>query len=161
MARIPELSREAGLEQVEPGIPVGLAAAAPAEDGHPEWDGQPTVPFFPYHVITEATAVMILLALYTFLAIFMPAHLDIKSDPAVTPEGSKPEWYFLFLYAFLHFVPPLVGTLVPAVGILFLIAIPWLDRNPSRKPAERLFAITACVVLTIGIVGLSILGYVE
>lgn len=127
----------------------------------PEWEGQSTVPRFPDVAISEATAVTLLLSLYTVLAIFMPASLDIKADPAVTPVGSRPEWYFLFLNAFLHYAPPLVGTVVPLAGVVFLIALPWLDRNPSRRLGRRPIALAAGAIVVVGLIGLSILGYME
>lgn len=128
-------------------------------DHSEEWGDQPTIKFFPDHIISEVTAVILLLVLYSLLAIFFGAHLDIKSDPAITPEGSKPEWYFLFLFAFLHYVSPLVGTLVPAVGLVFLALLPWIDRNPHRNWKKRPIAMTVCAVLVIGILYLSYEGW--
>ncbi len=128
------------------------------EDHSEEWGDQPTIRFFPDHITSEATAVILLLCLYTVLAIFFSAHLDIKADPAVTPEGSKPEWYFMFLFGFLHFVPPLVGTLVPAVAVGFLIFLPWIDRNPSRAPKKRVIALSIGFLIMVGILVLSYVG---
>jgi len=130
-------------------------------DHEKEWGDQPTVRFVPDHILSEVAAVLLLLSLYTVLAIFMHAGLDIKADPAITPEGSKPEWYFLFLYAFLHFVSPLVGTLVPVVGIVFLVLIPWIDRNPEKKLSKRKLALVLITITMIGIIALSILGEME
>jgi len=130
-------------------------------DHYAEWGDQPTVRFFPEHFTSEVTAMFLILALYTVLCILLPAGLDIKADPMATPTGSKPEWYFLFLYAFLHFVPPLVGTLAPAVGLGALIFLPWIDRNPERAPRKRMVAIIGSLVLLVAIVALSILGMME
>lgn len=128
-------------------------------DHSEEWGDQPTIKFFPDHIISEATAVILLLIVYSLLAIFVGTHLDIKSDPAITPEGSKPEWYFMFLFAFLHYVPPLVGTLAPAVGLGFLALLPWIDRNPERNWKKRPIAMGVCAVLIVGILYLSYLGF--
>lgn len=126
-----------------------------------EWGDQPTIRFFPEHFTSEVTAMVLMLALLTLVCIFFPAPLDIKADPVATPEGSKPEWYFLFLFAYLHFVPPLVGTFTPMVGIVVLTLLPWLDRNPERAPRKRALAIGSSIVLLVIIVALSILGVVE
>ena len=126
-----------------------------------EWGDQETIRFFPDHFISEATAMILLLCLYSLLAIFLPAFLDIKANPAVTPEGSKPEWYFLFLFAFLHYVPPIVGTLAPMVLLVFLGAWPWIDRNPSRKPRKRIFALALAAVVVTTILALTVLGALE
>lgn len=132
-----------------------------SEDHSKEWGDQPTIPFFPHHALSELTSLILLLSLYTLLAVFMPTHLDITANPAVTPEGSKPEWYFLFLFEFLHYVTPLIGTLVPVVGLAFLALIPWIDRNPERAYVKRGLALTMCGLLMTGIVALSILGALE
>lgn len=130
-------------------------------DHEAEWGDQPMMRFFPDHFLSEATAMVVLLALYAVLCIFMPAGLEIKANPAVTPAGIKPEWYFLFLYAFLHYVPPIVGILGSLGGIVFLMAIPWIDRNPSRKPRRRVIAISLSLVLLVSIAALSIIGLMD
>jgi quinol-cytochrome oxidoreductase complex cytochrome b subunit len=130
-------------------------------DHYAEWEGQPTIRFFPDHFISEGTAMILLLCLYSVLCIFFPAFLEVRSNPAVTPTGSKPAWYFLFLYQFLHFVPPLVGTLTPMALLVLLGAWPFLDRNPSRKPRRRVFALTLAAVTVITILTLTYLGAME
>jgi quinol-cytochrome oxidoreductase complex cytochrome b subunit len=130
-------------------------------DHKQEWGDSPTIRFVPDHILTEVAAVVMLLALYTVLAIFVGSHLDIKAEPAITPEGSKPEWYFLFLFEFLHYVPPLVGTIVPAIGVVFLVALPWLDRNPSKRPRDRKIALAVMSIIMVGIVVLSIRGWLQ
>ena len=130
-------------------------------DHYAEWEGQETIRFFPDHFISEAAAMVLLLCLYSVLAIFLPAYLEGRANPAVTPVGSKPAWYFLFLYEYLHFVPPLVGTITPVALLVLLGAWPWLDRNPSRKPRKRVAAITFAVVVVVVIMTLTIIGAVE
>ena len=129
-------------------------------DHEAEWQGQPTIRFFPDHFISEATTMILLLCLYTVLSVFLPAALDARANPAFTPVGIKPAWYFLFLYEFLHFVPPLVGTLAPLVLLVLLAAWPFLDRNPSRKPRKRVVALILAGIVVLTIVSLSVAGAV-
>lgn len=130
-------------------------------DHHAEWEGQETIRFFPDHFISEATAMVLLLCLYSVLAIFFPAYLEGRANPAVTPVGSKPAWYFLFLYEYLHFVPPLVGTITPVVLLVLLGAWPFLDRNPSRKLRKRIVALVFAAIVVVVILTLTIIGAVE
>jgi quinol-cytochrome oxidoreductase complex cytochrome b subunit len=130
-------------------------------DHHAEWEGQETIRFFPDHLISEGTAMILLLCLYTVLAIFFPAYLESRANPAITPIGSKPAWYFLFLYEYLHFVPPIVGTFTPVALLVLLGAWPWIDRNPSRKPRRRIIALIFAAIVVIVILTLTILGAVE
>jgi len=131
------------------------------QDHAAEWQGQETIRFFPDHFISEATAMVLLLCLYAVLAIFFPAFIEARANPAITPVGSKPAWYFLFLYEYLHFVPPLVGTLTPVALLVLLGAWPFLDRNPSRKPRKRVIAIVFAVIVVVVILTLTVLGAVE
>jgi quinol-cytochrome oxidoreductase complex cytochrome b subunit len=119
------------------------------------------IKFFPDHFISEATAMIIVVCLISFLTIFFPAGLESKSSAYITPTAIKPEWYFLFLYALLHFVPELVGVLLPAVGIGGLFALPFLDKNPEIHPLKRKIAMTVFTVLVVGIVTLALIGYFE
>ena len=128
---------------------------------HKEWGDQPTIKFFPFHVTAEITNVFLLLCVYLLLAVLRPAGLETRANPLITPAGIKPEWYFLFLYAFMHYVPPVVGTLAPLVGLGLLAAIPWIDRNPERAPRKRRFAIAGSILVLVGIVILSIIGIME
>jgi cytochrome b6-f complex subunit 4 len=128
---------------------------------HKEWGDQPTIKFFPYHVTAEITNVFLLMCVYVMLAVLSPAGLQTRANALVTPVGIKPEWYFLFLYAFVHYVPPVVGTLTPLVLLVLLAAWPWIDRNPERKPSRRKMALALGVLVILVIVGLSVIGIVE
>lgn len=154
LAAVPERAKG----RIPAGDPVWKQSCTQELDHEAEWAGQPTMRFFPDHFLSEATAMLVLLSLYAVLAIFMPAGLDIKASPLATPTGIKPEWYFLFLYAVLHYVPVVVGVMGSLAGFVFLAAIPWIDRNPSRKPRTRIFAISASILLMVGIVVLTIIG---
>lgn len=132
------------------------------DTGHAdEWGDQPTVRFFPYLFRSEVTAMFLVFTLLTALCIFAPAGLDIIADPSATPQNPKPEWYFLFLNAYLRFVPPIVGTLTPLVSTILLILLPFLDRNPERHPARRLVAIIFSAAALILIAGLTVVGALE
>jgi quinol-cytochrome oxidoreductase complex cytochrome b subunit len=128
---------------------------------HKEWGDQPTIKFFPFHVTAEVTNVFLLMCVYLLLAALRPAGLETRANALITPVGIKPEWYFLFLYAYMHYVPPVVGTLTPLVLLGVLGAWPWIDRNPERKPSRRKIAIAGSVLVILVIVALSIIGIME
>lgn len=74
---------------------------------------------------------------------------------------ARPEWFLLPLYKFRMLLPPsleLIATaVVPAVGGLFLFALPFLDRSPERGVRKRLLFIgpvlfgVACTVVLIAL----------
>jgi quinol-cytochrome oxidoreductase complex cytochrome b subunit len=111
------------------------------------------------HFLAEATAVVLLLCVYSLLCIFLPAVLGVRANPAFAPPGSKPDWYFLFLYQYVRFVPPLIGALTPTVLVVLLAAWPFLDRNPSREPRKRILALVLVVACVISMLALTYAGW--
>jgi cytochrome b6-f complex subunit 4 len=74
-------------------------------------DRKKLIPFFPDYVLDEMIAWYIALALLIVVASLFPAGLEEQADPLSTPAHIKPEWYFLFLYQALKWVPRIVGVL--------------------------------------------------
>ena len=71
------------------------------------------------------------------LIMLWPSELGEKADPFVTPEGIKPEWYFLSTYQLLKYFPKLLGILVSMVPQVLLLLWPFLDRSPERQTGAR------------------------
>ncbi len=125
-----------------------------------------TIPFFPDHALNEAklawVVIMIVVVGAIILANVMPPTLEPPADPYDTPEHTKPEWYFLFLYQFLKYVPapipgPGFGATVPVLALLVLMLWPFLDLS---KETRRSQVIRAAIVVVVGIIVLvlTILG---
>ena len=119
------------------------------------------LPFFPNYMLDEIIAWYVMLAILIVLASLFPAGLEAPADPLHTPEHTKPEWYFLFLYQGLKVVPRIVGVTVPLIGVLVLLLLPLIDRNPRLAPRKRPVAITLGVVSIFGIVGFTIWGWLS
>jgi ubiquinol-cytochrome c reductase cytochrome b subunit len=121
-----------------------------------------TVAYWPSQAAFDALAALfVLLALFA-VSIRIPAHLDAPADPAAS-YLARPEWYFLFLFQLLKYLGgplELLGKVgVPAVGMLFLCALPFLDRAPTRALRERkgILGLVAGALLVISILtGLAI-----
>lgn len=123
--------------------------------------GERAIAFYPDQLVSSLSAVLLVMCLVVILTIFLPVGLQAKADPNLTPAHVKPEWHFLFLYAFLHFMPAAVGIFAPIVAIFALVALPFLDRNPERAPRKRVLAVGGCVLVSLSIVALSVLGYLQ
>ena len=137
---------------------------------HAEYPEKDTIPFFPNYIILEVIVSYLVLALLVVLATVLPAGLEDKADPLNTPQHIKPEYYFLWIYQFIK-VPPmligpgvlaeLAGIFIPAVGIVLLILLPFLDRKAERRPGRRRLAMAVMVLILAVLVGLSIWGLVS
>lgn len=63
----------------------------------------PTTNFWPDQVLKDCIACLAVLAVVLLLAIFRGAELSAPADAATNFDAARPEWYFLFLFEFLHF----------------------------------------------------------
>lgn len=142
--------------------------AGPVPYQHPEYPEEETIPFFPNYIILEVITSYILLAGLIVLVTLLPVGLEEQADPFSTPAHIKPEWYFLWIYQFIK-VPPLVvgpgllaellGIAIPAVGIVLLLLLPFLDRKPERHPRNRKLAMVILLIILLVFVALSIWGW--
>jgi quinol-cytochrome oxidoreductase complex cytochrome b subunit len=126
-----------------------------------------TMPFVPDFLLRDIIGWLSALAVLAALAAFFPAELGKKADPfAAAPIGIKPEWYFMFTFQTLKYLPAKIlsidGEVVGIVGFglagLFLLALPLLDRRAGRGEPSRLFTAIG-VGIIIYIIVLTYLGY--
>jgi len=107
-----------------------------------------SMPFVPNFLLRDVVGWLSALAILAALAAFLPAELGRKADPfAPAPVGIKPEWYFMFMFQTLKYLPShilgiegeVVGILGFGLGGLFLLLVPILDRRTARGEPSRLF----------------------
>jgi quinol-cytochrome oxidoreductase complex cytochrome b subunit len=102
------------------------------------------------------------------LAAIFPWELGEKADPfAPAPAGIKPEWYFLFMFQTLKFLPAkILGMDGEVLGImafnlvaLLLFIVPFVDREPGNRKRRLIFNVIGVAAL-LYIVVMTIVGYV-
>jgi ubiquinol-cytochrome c reductase cytochrome b subunit len=120
-----------------------------------------TVPFWPYFVIKDVFALLVVLTVFWAVVSFMPNYLGhpdnyIEADPLKTPAHIVPEWYYLPFYAILRsftsdvflvqvasfFTGGIVDAkffgVVAMFGAIFVMALtPWLDTSSVRSGRYR------------------------
>ncbi len=121
---------------------------------------QDGVKFWPDIIYKDLLVSFGLFILLVGLVTFIGIHPEAKADPSDTSYIPRPEWYFLFLFEFLKFVPGKIEwvgtTLIPALAVLALFALPFLDKNHLRHWKNRLTGISIMGVVVLGMVGLTI-----
>jgi cytochrome b6 len=125
------------------------------------------MPFFPNFLLRDLVGWLTALAILAALAAYFPAELGEKADPfASAPAGIKPEWYFMFMFQTLKYLPAhilgiegeIVGILGFGLAGLFLLLIPFLDRRTARGEPSTLFTWIGIGIIVYMIV-LTWLGY--
>ena len=132
----------------------------------PEYDRERLLPFFPNYLVDELVAWYVILACLVVLASLFPAGLEGQANPLLTPEHTKPEWYYLGVYQFLKDVPEraigidlpakIIGILTPIIGIGLLVIWPFLDRSPEVLARRRKLAVLGATVVIIAVVALTV-----
>jgi quinol-cytochrome oxidoreductase complex cytochrome b subunit len=144
-----------------------------------EWEKNPQLPrkyhpFFPNFIMRELLVWLIMLNILAVLAVFLPdgigaVHwpLGQKADPfAPPPMVIRPEWYFMFAFQALKFMPAhflfmegeLLGIGVLTVGGLIWLAAPFLAGSFEKGEKPRLLIAYGWLVLLFIIV-MTVAGY--
>ncbi|HEX7343538.1 MAG TPA: cytochrome b N-terminal domain-containing protein, partial [bacterium] len=131
-------------------------------------DKKRTMPFFPNFVLRDVVLWLVVLNIVAILSVFFPWDLGEKADLfAPAPAGIKPEWYFLFMFQTLKFIPghvlflegELLGILVFGLAGLLWILIPFLDRRGQKNQRNPVFQLMGWIIVAF-IVVMTIVGFV-
>ena len=126
------------------------------------------LPFWPHYVLSELIAWYVILGILVTLAAFLPAGLEDRANPLLTPEHVKPEWYFVSVYQFLKVAavfsflgadaPRLLGIVIPGIAMAALFFLPFLDRGPKRPARQRPRMLIILVSVLVILIGLTLWG---
>ena len=106
-------------------------------------EAQDKVHVWPHLLMLEFASILSLMAFVTVFSALVKAPLLGLADVNATPNPSKAPWYFLGLQELLKMFNPMVaGVLLPGIALALLAIVPFIDKNPSKKPDDRKFAIT-------------------
>jgi cytochrome b6 len=103
------------------------------------------LPFWPNFVYREMIVWLVFVGALISLAIFFAPSLGKRADlMAPTPEGIKPEWYFLFLFQTLKIFPAkilflsgdTVAVSVILLGVILFFSLPFIDNKPEERKGK-------------------------
>ncbi|MBI3091589.1 MAG: cytochrome b N-terminal domain-containing protein [Candidatus Tectomicrobia bacterium] len=126
------------------------------------------VRFFPVQARKEAAVACFVFAALLLWVAWRAAPLGDPADPLRTPEHVKPEWYFLFSYQALKYIPSRalpggistfqVAVLAQALPLLALLLWPYLERSPERRWRRRRAALSLFFLALLALLVLTYLG---
>ncbi|HEY3618050.1 MAG TPA: cytochrome b N-terminal domain-containing protein [Candidatus Sulfotelmatobacter sp.] len=114
------------------------------------------VPFVPNAVWKDILfSGFILLAIAICAIHFGPFGPGGQPDPTIIQTAPRPDFFFLWLYALLSFLPPSAETPIlligPAIGVLVLMALPLVagegEKSWKRRPIAVLMVLLIAVAL--------------
>jgi ubiquinol-cytochrome c reductase cytochrome b subunit len=125
-----------------------------------EHTGETFYPSFLFKEIVVMMCVFILVAI--ILALIFPVGPGDPADPTDNLFVPKPEWYFMSLYQLLKYFPgklEIIATaIIPSGGIVILLLLPFLDKNPEKRPSKRPLAMAVGFVAIVALIVLTVIG---
>ena len=139
---------------------LGIVPGSPAAGERKVPEEQQLVMVWPHLLVRQAVAALVVLIVTLVVSLLFDAPLREIANPNVTPNPEKAPWYFIGLQELLsHFHPVVAGVLVPGAIIVGLVALPYLDRNPARRPRLRKVAVWTFTIFLVAWIALTLIGF--
>ncbi len=155
------LARGEPVSPADPGKTYGLmevVSGKPIFETVRAEEDEDTVFSYPYAFYRETVAFLVTLIAVMAVSLVWNAPLEEMANPAKTPNPAKAPWYFLGLQEMVSHSALIGGVVAPALIVLALLAIPYLDPTASRRPADRRWAIWVFTVFVIANIVLIVIG---
>ena len=135
-------------------MPGRLVKRATYENEYHELTQKDGAPFVPYAVWKDLFfAAFIVLAVATCAAYFGPFGPTGQPDPTIIQTAPRPDYFFLWLYAVLSFLPPSMETPALLIGPLIVIGalllLPFLSGEGEKSWRRRPIAVLTILLVAV------------
>ncbi|HSB60192.1 MAG TPA: cytochrome b N-terminal domain-containing protein, partial [Vicinamibacteria bacterium] len=155
--RFPASTRSYGLMALADRPALPLAEVEPEEE----------VLAWPNLLFRELLLLLVVLAALHVLALSVDAPLEEIANPTRTPNPAKAPWYFLGLQELVHYSALVGGVVIPALAVLALVLVPYLDPRPrgvgiwfprERRLANAVYGVVAGAAVVLTLIGMLFRG---
>jgi ubiquinol-cytochrome c reductase cytochrome b subunit len=121
------------------------------------------VPFVPYAVWKDVFFSGFILLSIAACAVFLgPFGPSGQPDPTIIQTAPRPDFFFLWLYAVLSYLPPSAETPIlmigPAIGIVALLLLPFIAGEGEKSWKRRPIAVLTILLVAVMLGSLTQLG---
>jgi quinol-cytochrome oxidoreductase complex cytochrome b subunit len=110
----------------------GLMCVVPGRTAATDLEPEDTVPSWPYLLRAELVVFMACMLVSIVFGILVDAPLKELANPNVPENPAKAPWYFLGLQEMVSYSAFMGGLVIPAIVVVGLGLIPYMDREPDR-----------------------------
>jgi menaquinol-cytochrome c reductase cytochrome b/c subunit len=136
-----------------------LLGVVPRENEQRDQEPDDTVFTWPHFLVRHVVVAAVTIAVVFLLAIAFDAPLKDLANPGLTPQEAKAPWYFAGLQELLaHLQPMVAGILIPGAVLLFLFALPYLDRAEGWRIRDRKVVVIVFTTLAVAALLLTMVG---
>ncbi len=118
--------------------------------------------FYPDFLFREAIAALIVVIVVIAMALLMPMKMGDPADPSDSSFKPVPEWYLMAPFYLLKLFPPsleiMPTVIIPLLTFIFLLIMPFVDKNPEVHPKKRKLAMLLMGVGTLLVILFTVIG---
>jgi ubiquinol-cytochrome c reductase cytochrome b subunit len=123
-------------------------------------DGEPFVPYAVWKDILFSGVILLSIAACAF--VFGPFGPGGQPDPTIIQTAPRPDFFFLWLYAVLSFLPPAAETpllmIGPVIAIALLLGLPFFAGDGEKSWRRRPVAVLTILLTAVALGALTQLG---
>jgi len=117
---------------------------------------------WPHLLYRELLVMVAVIVALHVVSLLFTAPLEGIADATRTPNPAKAPWYFLGLQELVSHSAFIGGVLVPALVVLALVVLPYVDRRPDgvgrwfapeRRVANTIFTTIAAIAIVLTVIG--------
>ena len=146
----------------DPNKTYSLMAIVEGESLHVEEGPEETLQSWPHLMVRELLVFLLVFIVILGVSLLFNAPLEEAANPLHSTNPAKAPWYFVGIQELVSYSAFLGGIVAPAVIVLSLLLLPYLDRNPKGTgiwfSRDRKIAIPLFTVFVIAMVILILIG---
>ena len=151
----------------DPNKTYSLMAIVEGESFQVERGPEDTVQSWPHLMVRELLLFLLVSVVILAISLIFNAPLEEAANPLHSTNPAKAPWYFVGIQELVSYSAFLGGIVAPALIVLTLLLLPYLDRNPKgtgvwfsreRRLATSLFSIFVIVMVVLILIGQFLRG---
>lgn len=151
----------------DPNKTYSLMAIVEGESFHVEKGPEDTVSSWPHLLVRELLLFLVVCIVILGVSLLFNAPLEEPANALHSTNPAKAPWYFVGIQELVSYSAFLGGIVIPALIVMSLLFLPYLDRNPKgtgvwfsrdRKVAILLFTIFVLTMVVLILIGQFVRG---